>query len=97
MTSPLSSVFDCNVLLQAMISPRGPARAAVQAVRDGRLHLFLSEYITEELQRAATRPQLVLRFSMTDDKVTAFIALLAQISHYVSTVPSVFQCSRDPG
>ncbi|MCC6494018.1 MAG: putative toxin-antitoxin system toxin component, PIN family [Pirellulales bacterium] len=94
---PLSAVYDCNVLLQAMILPRGPARAAIEAVRDGRLALFLSEYITEELQRAASRPQFAVRFSLTGEKVTAFMASLAQISHYVPTVPSVLECSRDPG
>ncbi len=35
-------VFDCVILLQAAGRPTGPAAECLQAVRDGRLELFLS-------------------------------------------------------
>jgi hypothetical protein len=35
-------VFDCVILLQAAGRPTGPAAACLQAVRDGRLQLFIN-------------------------------------------------------
>jgi hypothetical protein len=36
------AVFDCVILLQAAGRPTGPAAECLQAVRDGRLELFVS-------------------------------------------------------
>jgi predicted nucleic acid-binding protein len=43
--SPVRSVFDCNVFLQAMANPSGPAGACIRAVRTGQISLFVSPSI----------------------------------------------------
>jgi predicted nucleic acid-binding protein len=55
------AVFDCVVLLQAAGRPDGPAGACLQAVRDGRLELFLSPDILAEVRDVLTRPRTLRR------------------------------------
>jgi hypothetical protein len=42
---PIRSVFDCNVLLQAMANATGPAGACLDYVREGAIVLFVSQPI----------------------------------------------------
>lgn len=96
MNSPPRVVYDCNVLLQSLISQRGPANTAVQAASDGRVVLFLSQAIIDELQRVAARPHIASRFSLTEQRLAGYIATLEQCSHRISWVPHVFDFARDP-
>ena len=96
MSLPPRVVYDCNVLLQAIISQRGPAGAAVDAVYERRVVLFLSQLIIDELQDVATRPHIARKFSLTQEKIASFIATLQQSSQHLSTVPHVFDLTRDP-
>jgi uncharacterized protein len=96
MTSQPRVVYDCNVLLQALISQKGPAGGAVEAVRQRRVALFLSQFIIDELRDVAARPHLATKFSLTDEKISTFIADLQRHSHLINTVPHVFDFDRDP-
>lgn len=96
MTPPPQAVYDCNVLVQALISKRGPAYVAVEAAGDGRVDLFHSAYIVDELRRVAARPSLAIRFSLTEKRVDDFVELLEGCSHCMTAVPHVFDLDRDP-
>lgn len=96
MTSPPRVVYDCNVLLQALISSRGPAGVALDAAKQGRVELFLSQVIIDELEDVASRPHLATRFSLSDEKIADFLAALQQCSREISVVPHVFDLDRDP-
>lgn len=50
MTAHPRAVFDCNTLLQALVSNVGPAYACVEEVRLRRCTLFVSDYVLNELQ-----------------------------------------------
>jgi hypothetical protein len=50
-------VFDCVILLQAAARPTGPAAACLQAVRDGRLELFIEMRIACAAQASRRRRQ----------------------------------------
>lgn len=90
-------VYDCNVLVQALISRRGPAFAAVEAARERRVVLYISQFVLDELRRVSARPLIATRFSLTEKRVADFVALLEGSSHFLSTVPKVFNYDRDPG
>jgi putative PIN family toxin of toxin-antitoxin system len=96
MSPPLQAVYDCNVLVQALISNRGPAYAAVEAAGDGRVGLFHSPHVVDELRRVAARPSLAIRFSLTEKRVDDFVELLGRCSHCMTAVPHVFDLARDP-
>ena len=46
-------VFDCNIYFQALISPNGPAGACLTAAQQGRLQLFVTEHVIQELTEFA--------------------------------------------
>jgi putative PIN family toxin of toxin-antitoxin system len=96
MIAPPRVVCDCNVLLQALISSRGPARAALDAAKERRVVLFVSPVILDELRDVASRSHLVLKFALTEDKVADFLTALQQCSHELVAVPHVFNLDRDP-
>jgi putative PIN family toxin of toxin-antitoxin system len=89
-------VFDCNVYLQALISARGPAAACFDAARSGRVSLFYSDFVLDELRDVALRPRLVERFRITQEAVEMFIELSQKAGVYLARVPEVFRYDRDP-
>jgi putative PIN family toxin of toxin-antitoxin system len=95
-SAPARVVFDCNVLLQALISQRGPAGGAVQAVLEGRTLLFLSDYLLAELRDVAARPHLVEKFALSEQKVAKFVETIEGCAQKLFDIPHVFDCPRDP-
>ena len=90
-------VFDCVILLQAAGRPAGPAGACLQAVRDGRLELFLTPDILAEARDVLTRPRVLRKFpALTPDAVDVFLADLASHATTLAAVPRVFSLPRDP-
>jgi putative PIN family toxin of toxin-antitoxin system len=90
-------VFDCVILLQAAGRPTGPAAACLQAVRDGRLELFLSPDILAEVRDVLTRPRTLRKFpALTPEAVDVFLLDLASHATTLPAVPKVFSLARDP-
>ncbi len=90
-------VFDWVVLLQAAARPAGPAAACLQAVRDGRLELFLGPDILAEVRDVLSRPRTIRKFpSLTPEKVKIFLEDVASHATMIATVPKVFALPRDP-
>jgi predicted nucleic acid-binding protein len=63
------AVFDCVILQQAAGRPTGPAAACLQAVRDGRLELFLSPDILAEVRDVLSRPKTLTESGRSDPKL----------------------------
>jgi predicted nucleic acid-binding protein len=49
-------VFDCNIFAQTLITPAGNAGQCVERVLDGRISLFWSQYVLDEIQRIPEKP-----------------------------------------
>jgi uncharacterized protein len=92
--APIAAVFDCSVFAQALINPRGPAAACFTAAQEGRVRLFLSEYVLAEVRELSNK--LPPRVRPSADRVERLIADLARYAHVVSNVPAVFPYPRDP-
>jgi putative PIN family toxin of toxin-antitoxin system len=91
------AVFDCVILLQAAGRPTGPAAACLQAVRDGRLELFLSPDILAEVRDVLSRPKTLRKFpALTPEAVDVFLGDVASHATTVPAVPKVFTLARDP-
>ena len=93
---PVRSVFDCNVLLQAMANPNGPAGACIAEVKAGRIQLFVSLAILSELTEVAARPVLVRKLALSAARTLAFVDDLTAIAVFADPVSSVFLHPRDP-
>lgn len=70
----MRAVLDPNVIISALISPRGSPRAALDAWREGRYELIASPALLDELRRALDYPKL--RRRLPADSVRDVLALL---------------------
>ncbi|HEX4796344.1 MAG TPA: putative toxin-antitoxin system toxin component, PIN family [Humisphaera sp.] len=87
-------VFDCNVFAQALISPRGPAAACVAHAQLGRLVLFVSDYVLQEIRELPQKlkPQL----GVSPELIERFIQDIAKYARVVDDVPNVYTHPHDP-
>jgi putative PIN family toxin of toxin-antitoxin system len=96
MTPARLAVFDCNVLLQTMLSERGPAHACYRHAVTGKLRLVISPFVLAELRELPTHPQLRRFAALTSERVDRFILDLLKISILENDVPPLFALARDP-
>ena len=96
MKKPTRVVFDCNVYFQAFLSESGPAGRLLQGVHDGRLKLYLSQLVLDELRDVLARPHLVQKFKFTAERVESFMSSLVELGTLSADVPHVFDFPRDP-
>jgi putative PIN family toxin of toxin-antitoxin system len=96
MTMPQGVVFDCNVYFQALISRTGPARKLFEHVVSGRLTLFTSSAILDELRDLVTRPEIKNRYRLPDAAIDVFFEEIDKCSTRLDVVPHVFDLPRDP-
>jgi putative PIN family toxin of toxin-antitoxin system len=89
-------VFDCNVFLQALSSPRGPAGRCLQLVIEGKLSLFISPLVSEELREVTSRPSVIRKMRLTAESVEALFAALELVAILISGFPETFVYDRDP-
>jgi len=97
MTVNLRAVFDCNVYFQALIRPSGPAGKCVKLALEGRIDLFCSASIIEEIRRTASHPKIRAKFSsITDAEVVSLIQSIERVGRFPHNIPEVFTHDRDP-
>ena len=90
-------VFDCVVLLQAVVSRRGPAFALLTLVESGRLELLICREGIAELRDVLLRPAVRQKFPMlTAELADDFLLHLEKIATMIDSVPPLFQLARDP-
>jgi putative PIN family toxin of toxin-antitoxin system len=82
------------IFLQAAARPGGPAGACLQAVRDGRVQLFVSPEILAEV---LARPRTLRKFpALTVEAVDLFVRDVEGLSVSMPDVPLAFTLDRDP-
>lgn len=88
-------VLDVNVLVSALITPRGPCARLVLEVTAGAFELVTSPLLLAELEDALFRDKF--RRYVSEDEATAFIDMLRQESLLVEDpVPSPTPWTADP-
>ncbi len=91
------AVFDCNVYFQALVNEQGPAGQCVAAALDGRVTLFVSRFVMNEIRLTATDSVLRSKFrQLTDERLDQLIVNLEKVAHVVAHVPDRFLYPRDP-
>jgi uncharacterized protein len=93
----LRAILDPNVLIAALLSPRGSPARVFRPWLDGAFELLVSPALLGELERALEYPKLRKRIS--DDDRQALIELLRHSATVVDDpAPQVLTVSsRDPG
>jgi putative PIN family toxin of toxin-antitoxin system len=89
-------VFDCNIFLQAMISPNGPASKCLELARSRQLKLVVSDYVLAEVRDLPNDRKVAAKFGLTVEKAERFIANLVGFAQHRKDVPPVYRHPRDP-
>jgi putative PIN family toxin of toxin-antitoxin system len=89
------AVFDSNVLVSALISPRGTPAALAARWREGHFELVVSERLLAELEVTLGYPKL--RKLVSPDEAAALIALLRENATVEVDPPAPPRRSRDTG
>jgi putative PIN family toxin of toxin-antitoxin system len=90
-------VFDCTVYVQAALSPRGPAFAALDLLERATFTLYISADVLAEVRDVLTRSKLRHKKRMTEERVNAFLTRLeAKATFILGDIPRHFTYPRDP-
>lgn len=87
-------VLNCSVLARALINPKGPAGGCVSHILQGRLALFLSDYVLQELRELPEK--IKPSRGVTPDRVEEPIAALLHGAEVCREVPEHFTHPVDP-
>jgi len=82
-------VYDCNIFAQALLNPIGPAGACLQAAMDGRVALFIAEFLLAEIRDIPYKPTPA-RAGITSTKVETLVQLLLERAEFISSFPRLF-------
>src|SRR5439155_7504885 len=83
-------VFDCNVYLQALSSPDGPAGRCVQLAFDGAFHLFISPVVLDELRDVSNRPNVIAKLGLIPQRVEQLLAAIQISATILAGFPDLF-------
>jgi putative PIN family toxin of toxin-antitoxin system len=90
------AVFDCNIFLQALASPDGPAGQCLQLAIAGNVQLFISQAIVDEICDVAARPKVIVKLKLVPERLAAFIEAIEISATLLSGFPDPFEYRRDP-
>jgi uncharacterized protein len=91
---PVRVVYDCNIFVQALINPKGPAGRCVAEVQAGRAILFVSAFILDEVRESYRK--IPAKYGVTSQQAETLATALAALAAVVDDVPVVFSYERDP-
>ena len=72
------ATFDTNIFFRALIRKRNTANHLMDYWLDGRFILVLSQSIIDEVQKVASRPQLIQRYQYALQEANNLVDLLSQ-------------------
>jgi len=88
-------VFDCNIFLQFLLNPNGPAGRCVQIALDGKVELLVSDAVLDELHDLPQKA-VAIKFGIDESTITRFVQSLLQQATYVAIVSEAFLHPIDP-
>lgn len=91
----MRAVVDTNILVRAMIKPRGTVGPVLGWLRDGKYPLLSSEPLLEELVDVLARPRIRDKYGLGGGDVEAVLLLIALRGEVVVPPRRVTVC-RDP-
>ena len=96
MSASLRVVFDCNVFMQAIAAPGGPAGRCVELALTGQVTLYTSPIVLSEIRRVTSHPKLINKFRLRPDRIAALFENLPKFAVMIPTVPELWSYHRDP-
>jgi putative PIN family toxin of toxin-antitoxin system len=91
----MRAVVDTNVLVRAVIRPRGSCRLVLLGLRHGDYTLLYSQATLDELVDVLNRPRIRQKYGLTDQDITTVVRLILMRGEAVPAVAKIAAC-RDP-
>jgi putative PIN family toxin of toxin-antitoxin system len=88
-------LLDTNIFLSGLISPDGVPGQIVQAWREAKFEIVLSEYVLEEIGRVLCYPKIKSRLKWDQKKIEQFLFLLKMKSVLIEPLGIEANVSRD--
>ncbi|MFW6118693.1 MAG: putative toxin-antitoxin system toxin component, PIN family [Chloroflexota bacterium] len=92
----LKIVLDTNILVSALINPRGSPAQIIDYVFENKVRLFISPPIVEELERVLNYPKLMKRHGLGRKKLKEFISNLLSIMLLAQGEETIEVITEDP-
>jgi len=92
----MEAVLDTNVVVSALISPRGAPAEIFSAWRAGRFVYVTSAPLLDELARALSYPRIRKYLTWTDDERSEFLERLAYAARLVAPAQTLDVIAEDP-
>ena len=73
---PPRVVFDCNIYVQALMSPAGPSGQCLTSALRGDVVLFISDAVIEEVRDVVSWPHLASRFNITPESLALLLEVI---------------------
>jgi uncharacterized protein len=89
-------VLDANVLVSAILSPRGTPAQILNAWRAEQFDLVISEAIFAEIGRFFCYPKMTKRHRWSEEQLQAFLDDLARIAIMTSSILTLTVITEDP-
>jgi putative PIN family toxin of toxin-antitoxin system len=91
---PPKVVYDCNIFVQALINPYGPAGRCVQKARDGEVLLFVSPFVLAEIREIHLK--LPPKYGVTEAQTDELARAATHFATLVTDVPELYRHPHDP-
>lgn len=91
----MRAVIDTNVWVSALLNPRGAPARVLDAYRNGRFTLVMSEPLLAELLEVLQRPRIARRYGVTAPDAAEVVGILRASALVVAVSGDVRIC-RDP-
>ena len=93
----LRAVLDANVIISALIQPKGPSgRIVASLLEESSFELVASPAILAEVRRSLTYPKVRKYIKVSDKDVDLLVAALALIAQPVEGILRVKAVAEDP-
>ena len=89
-------VLDANVLISAVISPRGNPATILCLWQHERFDLVISDSIMEELERVLYYPRIRERYHLPERTIQQFLQLIAGSTTIMNPIGRLSVIDRDP-
>ena len=92
----MEAVLDTNVVVSAVISPKGPPAEIIRAWRAHSYIWVTSEPLLDELERTLRSPRLQRYIAWSEGELTEFIGLIRQLTRVVAPSAQIDVIKADP-
>lgn len=93
----MRAVLDANILVSAVLRPKGVPAQILQAWRQGQCHVVTCEQILTEAAEVLALPRIRRRYPLTDENVARLLTILRRRADFasVTTIQPVVKADAD--